>query len=70
MTSIPTRITLDQRRSVARTLGLPVALLRDVHVHATEGVTATLLVRDREGRTITHGDDVLTTTVHIPNGDE
>ena len=70
MTSIPTRITLDQRRTVAQTLGLPMALLRDVHVHATEGVTATLLVRDREGRIIAHGDGPLTTTVHIPNGDE
>ena len=70
MTSIPTRVTLDQRRAVARTLGLPPALLRTVTVDATEGVTATLLVRDREGRTITHGDGPLTTTVRIPCDDE
>ncbi|MFD4371507.1 hypothetical protein ACFWPY_07935 [Streptomyces sp. NPDC058527] len=70
MTTIPTRVSLDQRRAVARTLGLPAALLRTVTVDADQGVTATLFVKDREGRTIRHGDGPLTTTVHIPCGDE
>lgn len=42
------------------------SLVRSVHLDADEGVHALLYVRDREGRRITHGDDVLTTTVHIP----
>lgn len=69
MTSIPTQITTDQRRAVCRALGLPAAQVLDLHVHR-EGVSAALFVLDREGRRITHGDEPLTSVVHIPIAEE
>lgn len=69
MTAIPAAVTIEQRRAACRALGLPSALVRELRV-TLAGVDAVLLVRDREGRTITHGTDALTTTVHIPCGEE
>jgi hypothetical protein len=66
MTDIPVALSTEQVRTVCRALGLPPSLVRSVHLDVDDGVRALLYVRDREGRRITHGDDVLTTTVHIP----
>ncbi|MGP3687380.1 hypothetical protein ACTVZO_22205 [Streptomyces sp. IBSNAI002] len=69
-TAIPTAITVDQRRAVCRVLGLPAAQVYDLHVHAREGVRASLFVLDREGRKMLHGEEPFTATVHIPLAEE
>ncbi|MEW2573640.1 hypothetical protein [Streptomyces sp. NPDC047070] len=68
-TALPATITHEQKQAAARALGIPVSLLREVTVHATDGVRAELFLRDREGRIVSHGDEPLTTTVHIPYGE-
>ncbi|MFI6860177.1 hypothetical protein ACIBKZ_09725 [Streptomyces sp. NPDC050421] len=70
MTSIPTEVTLDQRRAACRALGLPPAMVADLHMHASDGVRADLYVLDREGRRIQHGAAPLTATVQIPPAQE
>ncbi|MFG2650951.1 hypothetical protein [Streptomyces sp. NPDC048436] len=65
MTEIPTAITTDQRRAACQALGLPPSLVNELTLDA-EGLRASLLVRDREGRIITHGRAALTTTVRMP----
>ncbi|APD18534.1 hypothetical protein SEA_PICARD_2 [Streptomyces phage Picard] len=70
MTSLPTHITTDQRRTALRALGLPPALVQSVTVDQGDGVTASLYVLDREGRRIRHGDEVLTADVRIPAAEE
>lgn len=69
-TAIPTVITVDQRRALCRVLGLPAAQVYELHVHAREGVRASLYVLDREGRKMLHGEEPLTATVHIPLAEE
>ncbi|MEU0039962.1 hypothetical protein [Streptomyces sp. NPDC006333] len=66
MTAIPAALTIEQGRAVCRILGLPPSLVREVRVTPLDGVEATLFLRDREGRYILHGEQPLTTTVHIP----
>ncbi|MFF3353372.1 hypothetical protein ACFYWN_12105 [Streptomyces sp. NPDC002917] len=70
MTTIPAALSKEQARAVFstvfRTLGFPPSLVHSVHLDVDDGVRALLYVRDREGRRINHGDDVLTTTIHIP----
>ncbi|AFU62142.1 hypothetical protein SV1_2 [Streptomyces phage SV1] len=70
MTSLPTHITTEQRRTALRALGLPPALVQTVTVHQGDGVTAALYVLDREGRRIQHGDRTLTADVSIPAAEE
>ncbi|MCI4045469.1 hypothetical protein [Streptomyces sp. TRM75563] len=69
MTTIPTEVTLDQRRAACRALGLPPAMVADLRL-AREGVRASLYVLDREGRRIQHGEQPLTAAVHIPTAEE
>ncbi|WP_032769816.1 hypothetical protein [Streptomyces sp. CNS654] len=69
MTTIPTEVTLDQRRAACRALGLPPAMVADLRL-AREGVRASLYVLDREGRRIAHGEQLLTAAVHIPAAEE
>ncbi|MFI5993155.1 hypothetical protein ACIBAC_15135 [Streptomyces sp. NPDC051362] len=66
MTAIPAALSIEQGRNVCRALGLPPSLVREVRVTPGEGAEATLFMRDREGRRIQHGDDLLTATVRIP----
>jgi hypothetical protein len=66
MTTIPDALTVEQGREVCRVLGLPPSLVREVRVTVGEGAHASLYLRDREGRRILHGEQPLTTTVHIP----
>ncbi|WP_329219233.1 hypothetical protein [Streptomyces microflavus] len=70
MTTIPTEVTLDQRRAACRALGLPPAMVADLRLHARDGVRASLYVLDREGRRIAHGEQLLTATVNIPFSEE
>lgn len=70
MTTIPTEVTLDQRRAACRALGLPPAMVADLRLHARSGVHASLYVLDREGRRIAHGEQLLTAAVHIPFAEE
>ncbi|MFJ2909366.1 hypothetical protein ACIO8F_08010 [Streptomyces sp. NPDC087228] len=70
MTTIPTEVTLDQRRAACRALGLPPAMVADLRLHARDGVRAHLYVLDREGRRIQHGEQPLTAAVHIPAAEE
>ncbi|MFI8817467.1 MULTISPECIES: hypothetical protein [unclassified Streptomyces] len=70
MTTIPTEVTLDQRRAACRALGLPPAMVADLRLHARGGVHVALYVLDREGRRIQHGEQPLTATVHIPTAEE
>ncbi|MEI5099007.1 hypothetical protein RB200_10655 [Streptomyces sp. PmtG] len=65
MTEVPTTITTDQRRAACQALGLAPSLVHEVTL-GPDGLRASLNVRDREGRIITHGTTALTTTVHIP----
>ncbi|MFD3790787.1 hypothetical protein [Streptomyces cyaneofuscatus] len=70
MTTIPTEVTLDQRRAACRALGLPPAMVATLQLHARDGVRASLYVLDREGRRIAHGEQPLTAAVHIPAAEE
>lgn len=70
MTTIPTEVTLDQRRAACRALGLPPAMVADLRVTAADGVRASLYVLDREGRRIQHGAAPLTAAVEIPSAEE
>lgn len=65
MTEVPTTITTDQRRAACQALGLAPSLVHEVTLDA-DGLRASLYVRDREGRIITHAAAALTTTVRIP----
>ncbi|GAA3237225.1 hypothetical protein [Streptomyces lavendulae] len=69
-TAIPTELTVEQRRAICRVLGLPAAQVHELHVHAREGVRASLYVLDREGRRIVHGEQPLTAAVRIPLAEE
>ncbi|MER7726399.1 hypothetical protein [Streptomyces sp. NPDC096323] len=69
MTTIPTSVTLDQRRAACRALGLPPALVQSLTVRG-DGATAALYVLDREGRRISHSGAPLTATVSIPLAEE
>ncbi|MFJ5059036.1 hypothetical protein ACIP96_06405 [Streptomyces nigra] len=68
MPQLPDAITIDQARAVLDVLGLP-HTVRTLTLHATEGVTVTLLARDTDGRVVKVGDDALYITAHIPHGD-
>ncbi|WP_406262544.1 hypothetical protein [Streptomyces chartreusis] len=68
MPQLPAAITIDQVRAALNALGLP-HTVRTLTLHATEGLTVTLLARDAEGRTVVVGDDALRITAHIPYGD-
>ncbi|MCO6747855.1 MULTISPECIES: hypothetical protein [Streptomyces] len=65
MTTLPTSVTHDQIREVARALKIAPHLVREARV-THEGAHVTLYLRDREGRVIQHGDGPLTTAVHLP----
>ena len=64
---LPEVITLDQARAALAALGLP-RNVRSLTMHATEGVTVTLLAQDTEGQRVTVGDDALHITAHVPYG--
>ncbi|WP_399088004.1 hypothetical protein ACGH2B_12450 [Streptomyces sp. BBFR2] len=68
-TAIPAVITNEQKQAAARALGIPVSLVYEVTLHATDGVRAELFLRDREGRVVAHGGEPLTATVRIPYGE-
>ncbi|WP_432158973.1 hypothetical protein [Streptomyces sp. bgisy153] len=61
-------VTTDHLRAMCEILGLPPECVRTITSDASEGVTVTVLVRDRTGHIVARGDDVLTATIHIPLG--
>lgn len=69
MPQLPGGITIDQARAALDALGLPRSV-RTLTLHATEGLTVTLLACDAEGHKVVVGDDALRITAHIPYGQE
>lgn len=66
MAVYPESITHAQLRLACGALGIPpasvVRLVTDIH----DGVTVTVQVRDKDGRSCHQGNDVLTTEIRIP----
>lgn len=64
MQGVPETVTIAQLQAAAAALGLPLGCLRSYSVSLRE-VSAEVYVLDADGRKIVHGNDCVTTTLHL-----